>query len=91
MLYAPANSDVVFFRPTDGSGTIAGDFIVEFSDAVPQVQGEVTAVHPENKKIRAGDYIFFREHAPRIVKCLGGKYYTIRTKDVHMLIRSDYE
>ncbi len=89
--YAPATSDVVFFRPTDGSGTIAGDFIIEFSDAVPQVQGEVTAVHPDNRKIREGDWIFFREHSPSVVKCRAGKYYTIRTADVHMLIRSDNE
>jgi hypothetical protein len=91
MLHAPANSNVVFFRPTDGSGTIAGDFIIEFSDAVPQVQGEVAAVHPDNRRIRVGDLIFFREHNPTVVKCLSGKYYTIHTADIHMLIRGDDE
>ena len=90
-MYAPANPDVVFFRPTDGSGTIAGDFIVEFSDAIPQVQGEVVAVHPDNGKVREGDWVFFREHTPTVVKCLAGKYYTIRTADIYMLIRGDDE
>jgi len=88
-LYAPANPGVVFFRPTDGSGYTAHDIFVEFSDAVPQVQGEVVAVHADCKKIRVGDWIFFREHVPEIVKCLSGKYYSVRTAYIDALIRED--
>jgi hypothetical protein len=91
MIYSPANPNVVFFRPTDGSGYTAHDLFVEFSDAVPQVQGEVVAVHPDNTKIRVGDWIFFKEHVPEIVKCVGGKYYTIRDPHIYMLIRADDE
>jgi len=89
LTYPPANPETIFFRPTDGSGTIAGDFIIEFSEYIPQIQGEVVAVHPHNKKIRVGDWVFFREHSPTMVKCLEGKYYTLPTNSVYMLIRSD--